>query len=678
MNRTNALPTAPATAALPRVAAAMCAFAALAALAGTARAADIDPMAKMPDRIQPHRLTLPDADRAKMVLRQQQALAEGAAVSDEQRKAAARAANQLAWDTITSQYANSNATLSAINLLYEVDLAANLGTALGDAGVILSLASWNIALNQDPDDKVANLALAKDCMFWALQRFGWAELQVSMGAAGLVDYALNELGKSSVRARRLIIESAFFNYHTYKGEPGYLSQKDWARKFFQAKVRTRQEAYKVIREHYSLFWKLGQEAIQRYADKRTVEFNAGPLDKTLIALGGGIGRVTYNDDDIRAVEDAYIADYALPAMKQYFEVELPRRIRQQAQARAAAKLAAVIERANRTSTVTVRLLNADKVPGEKVVAIGPWRVRPTDTGSAELTFTHYAWALGREGEGGRPMVLVGVRGGNSQPRIYQQAMADPLKQDRQEVIIDLSAGVPVLVTVKDAADGHGLGGALVAIRGPAGQRGVRTNGSGQADLGYWPEGEYEVGARADGYDDQVVTRTVPSKGTLLISLSLKKPESPPDLPGLPEDKPDTASTPPDDGPPEVAVDVPADPSGSNSQQRAWWRNWRDAKIRELQQKLATDPNREANKRACLAQGGQAREMACAKCGWSGKHYWIETSWSCPKCEYCTVPQDLDRGGGMTYRQYAQAIITRYNQAMDRVRTIADEKIEALQ
>jgi len=95
--------------------------------------------------------------------------------------------------------------------------------------------------------------------------------------------------------------------------------------------------------------------------------------------------------------------------------------------------------------------------------------------------------------------------------------------------------------------------------------------------------------------------------------------------------------------------------------------WRDESLKTLQQKMATDPLREANKKACLALTGKPRKLTCPACGFSGEHWWFGDRWSCPRCEKCTMPSDLKRGGGLTFRAYAATRMKIYQDKMDEVR-----------
>ncbi len=98
--------------------------------------------------------------------------------------------------------------------------------------------------------------------------------------------------------------------------------------------------------------------------------------------------------------------------------------------------------------------------------------------------------------------------------------------------------------------------------------------------------------------------------------------------------------------------------------------WRDRQVAALRRRMADDPLRAANKRAALAGVGKAKKLTCAKCGFSGKHWWIENSWSCPRCEFCTTVQDRKRPDGLTYRQYAAARMKVYEDKIAAVRAEA--------
>ena len=70
-------------------------------------------------------------------------------------------------------------------------------------------------------------------------------------------------------------------------------------------------------------------------------------------------------------------------------------------------------------------------------------------------------------------------------------------------------------------------------------------------------------------------------------------------------------------------------------------------------------------------------MTCPKCGFNGLHYWFGDRWCCPKCEHCTMLSELKRPDGMTYGEYAQKIIKKYDDKINAVRKKAAEKIKAL-
>ena len=106
--------------------------------------------------------------------------------------------------------------------------------------------------------------------------------------------------------------------------------------------------------------------------------------------------------------------------------------------------------------------------------------------------------------------------------------------------------------------------------------------------------------------------------------------------------------------------------------------WCDDCIAILQRGKATDPERVANRKACLALTGKPRKMPCrnSKCDFSGRHYWFGDRWSCPVCETCTMPSDLPiAGGGMTFRQFAQYRIKLYDDRIAAVRRRADELLQ---
>jgi len=98
--------------------------------------------------------------------------------------------------------------------------------------------------------------------------------------------------------------------------------------------------------------------------------------------------------------------------------------------------------------------------------------------------------------------------------------------------------------------------------------------------------------------------------------------------------------------------------------------WREKCVAQLNKQMEEDPLRAANKAECLAIPRENREITCGKCGFAGVHWWIEPSWSCPKCEFCTMPQDLKRADGTTYREFAAQRMKLYQDKIVEVETVA--------
>jgi len=154
---------------------------------------------------------------------------------------------------------------------------------------------------------------------------------------------------------------------------------------------------------------------------------------------------------------------------------------------------------------------------------------------------------------------------------------------------------------------------------------------------------------------------------------------PADPPAAPPAAPPTAGPaapplPPGHSPQDDALTKVAPPpkaTGSLATDRRAVTAWRDRQIADLRRRMAADPLRAANKRAALAGAGKPKEMACGRCDYNGKHWWIENSWSCPRCEYVTTVQDRKRADGLTYRQYAAARIRLYEDKIAAVRRQAD-------
>lgn len=102
--------------------------------------------------------------------------------------------------------------------------------------------------------------------------------------------------------------------------------------------------------------------------------------------------------------------------------------------------------------------------------------------------------------------------------------------------------------------------------------------------------------------------------------------------------------------------------------------WRDNCIVSLNKQMEEDPERAKNRDECLKIPHENREMTCSKCGFAGVHWWIEPSWSCPSCEFCTMPQDVKRADGMTYREFAAAQMKIYQ---DKITEIEKKAQDAL-
>ncbi len=99
--------------------------------------------------------------------------------------------------------------------------------------------------------------------------------------------------------------------------------------------------------------------------------------------------------------------------------------------------------------------------------------------------------------------------------------------------------------------------------------------------------------------------------------------------------------------------------------------WRDKCLKILADDETKDAYRERNKKACLAEGGKPRALTCKRCGFSGEHWWFGDRWSCPRCETCTMLQDLKRADGLTYRDYAQQRIALHQEKAKEVRAAAE-------
>lgn len=106
------------------------------------------------------------------------------------------------------------------------------------------------------------------------------------------------------------------------------------------------------------------------------------------------------------------------------------------------------------------------------------------------------------------------------------------------------------------------------------------------------------------------------------------------------------------------------------------RQWRDKCIAMLERQMQEDPLRAKNREECENLPRENREMTCQNCGFSGVHWWISPSWSCPKCEFCTMPQDVRRADGLTYREYAARRMKLYQDKMDEIRAQADKVLNA--
>ena len=104
--------------------------------------------------------------------------------------------------------------------------------------------------------------------------------------------------------------------------------------------------------------------------------------------------------------------------------------------------------------------------------------------------------------------------------------------------------------------------------------------------------------------------------------------------------------------------------------RANLRSWRDKCVAQLNQEMEEDPLRLANKNECVNIPRENRTMQCKGCGKSTLHWWIEPSWSCSGCEVCTMPQDVTRADGLTYREYAEQRMALYKNKIAEVEATA--------
>lgn len=120
----------------------------------------------------------------------------------------------------------------------------------------------------------------------------------------------------------------------------------------------------------------------------------------------------------------------------------------------------------------------------------------------------------------------------------------------------------------------------------------------------------------------------------------------------------------------VVVDLPPMPTGN----RLAVIQWRDNCIADLQKAMDNDPERVANRKAALAIGGKPMKLTCKRCGFAGDHWWFGDRWSCPKCETCTMPSELKRGDGLTYGEFAQRRMKRYQDKMEQVRQAAGKAL----
>lgn len=102
--------------------------------------------------------------------------------------------------------------------------------------------------------------------------------------------------------------------------------------------------------------------------------------------------------------------------------------------------------------------------------------------------------------------------------------------------------------------------------------------------------------------------------------------------------------------------------------------WRDESIASLNKQMEEDPDRAANRDACGKIPRENKEMTCAKCGFAGVHWWIEPSWSCPSCEYCTMPQDVKRSDGKTYREFAAERMKIYQDEIEEIQKTAQDAL----
>jgi len=80
--------------------------------------------------------------------------------------------------------------------------------------------------------------------------------------------------------------------------------------------------------------------------------------------------------------------------------------------------------------------------------------------------------------------------------------------------------------------------------------------------------------------------------------------------------------------------------------------WKKDSIAQLQRMMEEDPEREANKKACLALWGTDYTAPCPKCGNTVKWWWIENSWCSPCCEVWVYPINRLRPDGKTYTDFA--------------------------
>ncbi|MBM3862141.1 MAG: hypothetical protein FJ395_21150 [Verrucomicrobia bacterium] len=120
----------------------------------------------------------------------------------------------------------------------------------------------------------------------------------------------------------------------------------------------------------------------------------------------------------------------------------------------------------------------------------------------------------------------------------------------------------------------------------------------------------------------------------------------------------------------VDVNLPPMPTGN----RLAIIQWRDNCLADLQKAMDNDSERVANRKAALSLGGKPRKLTCKKCGFGEEHWWFDDRWSCPKCETCTMPSELKRRDGLTYGEFAQQRMKRYQDKMEQVRLAADKAL----